>query len=82
MRLKVWVETEVEVEVSADDVVAALGDIAEPERLTFALSGISTCLTYLRKLPDAMVAEMNEKQRGIIVAALQEQTARYMSPND
>ena len=81
MKARVWVEQEVEVEVSAADVVAALGDISEPERLPMALGGISTCIGYLRRLPDALVAEMNDKQREIIVASLEEQAARYKTPN-
>lgn len=81
MKAKVWVETEVEVDVGVSDMIAALCDVPEPEKLGLALSGLSTCLGYLKKLPDALVAEMNDKQRGIIVATLEEQVARYKAPN-
>ena len=56
-------------------------DMPEPEKIGLAISGLSTCLGYLKKLPDAMVAEMNDKQREIIVATLEEQAARYKTPN-
>lgn len=81
MKARVWVETEVEVDVGVSDMIAAFCDMPEPEKLGLALSGISTCLGYLKKLPDEMVAEMNDNQRGIIVAALEEQAARYKTPN-
>lgn len=81
MKAKVWIETEVEVDVGVSDMIAALCDMPEPEKLGLALSGISTCLGYMKKLPDSLVAEMNEKQRGIIVATLEEQAARYKAPN-
>ena len=81
MKARVWVETEVEVDVGVSDMIAALCDMPEPEKLGLALSGISTCLGYLKKLPDTLVAEMNDKQREIIVATLEEQAARYKTPN-
>jgi len=81
MRTKVWVETEVEVEVSASEMIAALSDLPTPEKMGLALSGMSTCLTYIKKMPDAMLSELNEKQREIIVATLEEQVARYKMPN-
>ena len=81
MRVKVWVEQEVEVDVSADDAIAALMDLGEPARLPMALSGISACHGWLKRIPDALIAEMNDKQRGIIVAAFEEQAARYKTPN-
>ena len=81
MKAKVWVETEVEVDVGVSDMIAALCDMPEPEKLVLALSGLSTCLGYLMKLPDALVAEMNDKQREIIVTTLEEQVARYKAPN-
>lgn len=81
MKAKVWIETEVEVDVGVSDMIAALCDMPEPEKLGMALSGLSTCLGYLKKLPDTLVAEMNDKQREIIVATLEEQAARYKTPN-
>lgn len=81
MKAKVWIETEVEVDVGVSDMIAALCDMPEPEKLGLALSGISTCLGYMKKLPDALVAEINDKQREIIVAILEEQAARYKAPN-
>ena len=81
MRAKVWVETEVEVEVGVSDMIAALCDLPEPKKLGQALSGLSTCLGYIKKLPDAMLAELNDKQREIIVSTLEEQAARYKTPN-
>jgi len=81
MKARVWVETEVEVDVGVSDMIAALCDMPEPEKLGMALNGLSTCLGYLKKLPDTLVAEMNDKQRGIIVATLEEQAARYKTPN-
>jgi hypothetical protein len=36
---------------------------------------------YLKKLPDDLVAEMNDKQRELIVSTLTEQAARYKTTN-
>lgn len=81
MRTKVWVETEAEVEISASEMIAALHDLPNPEKTGLALSGMSTCLTYIKKMPDSIVSELNDKQREIIVATLEEQAARYKTHN-
>ncbi|NUP87458.1 MAG: hypothetical protein HUU30_17130 [Burkholderiaceae bacterium] len=81
MRAKVWVEHEVEVEISAGDAISALMDLDEPERLPMALSGLSACHGWMRRIPDSLIAEMNEKQRSIVVSALEDQAARYKTPN-
>lgn len=81
MRAKVWMEQYVEVDVSAADAIEALMNMDEPERLPMALGGISACHGWLKRIPDTLITEMNEKQRGIIVAAFEEQAARYKTPN-
>lgn len=80
MKAKVWIETEAEVDVSVSDMIAALHDLPEPEKLGLALNGLSACLSYLKKLPDDLVARMNDAQRDIITSVLAEQLARYGMP--
>ena len=81
MRTIVWIEQEIEVEVSAADAVAAICELDAPERMPMALHGISHCASFLKRIPDTLIAEMNDKQRGIIVSALEEQAARYKTTN-
>ena len=81
MRTRVWIEQEIEVEVSAGDAIAALMDLDAPERLPMALSGINSCHSWLKRIPNTLIAEMNDKQREIILSALEAQAARYKTPN-
>ncbi len=80
MRTSVWIEQEIEVEVSAADAVAAICALDEPDRLPMAINGISNCLGFLKRIPDALIIEMKEAQRKIIVDALEAQAARYRIP--
>ena len=67
MKVRVWIEREIEVEVTAEDAVDAILNLDEPEHLPMALRGISHCAGFLKHIPDALIAEMNDKQREIIL---------------
>lgn len=77
MKTKVWVETEVEVDVPVDAMIAAIKELDEPASVDMAKSGISSCYSFLRRVPDEIIAKMNDKQRELIRNALTEQAARY-----
>lgn len=80
MKVKVWVDTQAEVDVSFDDVFAALEDLPGSERLAAALCGINAAHGVLRRVTAASIEQMSAKQRELIGAALQEQAARYLPP--
>lgn len=77
MRRRVWIEQEVEVEITAEDAVVAILELDQPERLPMALRGISYCVRFLKHIPDVLIASMKDNQREIILAALEEQAERY-----
>ena len=79
MRTKVWIEQEIEVEVTAADAIAALSELPEPDRLPLALSAVSQCIGFLGRIPDEMIASMSIEQRAVITRFLDEQLARYRS---
>lgn len=77
MRARVWIEQEVEVEVSPAAAVEALQSLPEPEQSFLAVSGINACYGYLKRIPDASIAGMTDKQREIIANGLQELAERF-----
>jgi len=81
VRTHVWVETEVEVDVPVESIIDAIMELETPDRVDMATTGISSCYAFLRRVPDEIIAAMNDKQRGIIGAALKEQAERYAAPS-
>ena len=77
MKTRVWIEQEITVDISSDDVIEALSEFDPPDLLPAALSIISHCVGIIKRIPPALIAEMSDGHRGIIVAALEEQAARY-----
>lgn len=80
MKVRAWVEHEIEVDISASDAVTAIMELEEPDILPAALSGISASAGFLKRVPDVLIARMSDKQREIILAELEEQAARYKTP--
>lgn len=82
MRVKTWVEVEqeVEVEVSIAEMFSAIAALTGDDRPPFILNAVNTCYAVLRGVPAEAIAAMNDKQRGIIRAALLDQADRYDLP--
>lgn len=81
MKVKVWVEAEAEANVSLDDVMAEMIALPYSERQTSILNAVNTAHGILKRVSDERIAEMDDKQRGIIGNALREQSERYVVPN-
>jgi hypothetical protein len=76
MKVRVWVEKEVEAELSIEEMMAEIGTIAKPEAVREVLAVLSRLHAVLRNVPDDLLREMNDKQRQIITEALQGQINR------
>jgi hypothetical protein len=77
MKVKTWVETEVEVDVSVEEAMAelcAMPDVNSRQDLVFVLN---RCVAALRHVPDAALAGLEAKTRQIVADALRQQALRY-----
>ena len=79
MKIKVWIETEVEADVSLGDMLAELSALPDSERQPSILSAINSAHGILKRVAVEHIAEMDDKQRGIISNALREQADRYLT---
>lgn len=77
IRATVDITQDIDVEVTLDDVMGELASLDAPQRQNEALRLLSLCFTAVKKVPDAIVAEMTEVQRTVIVDALKAQLERY-----
>ena len=75
------VETEVEVNVTAEDIANAIADCDEFDRVNIVLYGINNIGAYMKAIPDSVVAEMNDAQKQVVAKFLNDQARRFM-PND
>ncbi len=78
MKVKVWIETEAEVDVSLGDMLAELNSLPDSERQSSILSAVNTAYGILKRVAAARIAEIDDKQRGLIGNALREQADRYV----
>jgi hypothetical protein len=80
MKVKTFVqiEQEVEVDVTMDDIRAAMVD--EIGTVSAALQLVNRCATSLKAVSDDMIGEMNNAQRELVANFMREQANRYM-PN-
>lgn len=76
MKVKVWVEAEVETVYLAD----VLASLAESEHMPSMLSAINAAYAIFKHVPDAVIAAMTEAQRTKISGALQKQVDRFVLP--
>ena len=70
-------DQEIEVNVSIEDITAALDEIPEMERPIQALIGINNIVRFLKAITDELIAGMTEKQRELVRNFLDEQSNRY-----
>lgn len=80
MKVTKWVEfeKEVEIEIGADDIRAALADLAgSPERVFQANAILNAVAQSLRGIPNDLINEMSSEARATVAAFLGEQKARF-----
>jgi hypothetical protein len=84
MSLKVtkWVEfeTEVEVHVNASDIAAALLPDEEVDSPRAAMMCMGSVATFMRGLPDEIIAQLTDENRARVREFLQEQAQRFAPP--
>ena len=77
MKIKTWVETEAEVNVSAEDFMAEMSQLPDDEMHTTMLNAITIAYGVLQRVPDKVIAQMTDGQRRLIHEALTLECARY-----
>jgi hypothetical protein len=80
VKVRTWIETEVEVEVSVAEAMAELCDMPTVEGRQELVFVMNRCVAALKNCPDASIATLEPKPRQVIAAALREQAARYALP--
>jgi len=69
---------EIEVEISGEDAVVAITDAPgdyTPKELLFRIC--NNVASFLRKLPDSVIADLKVEQRAVIAAFFEEQGRRF-----
>ena len=72
---RISVETEVEVDVSAEDCARAIAE--DPESKHTVLLGIDTAARFLRAIPDDLISEIPDEAKKVISDFLDEQRKRF-----
>lgn len=77
MKIEKQIETcvDVEVHISLEDIAAAIAE--DPHALSTVLYGINNAHTFLKAIPDEIIAQMSEKQKQTIHNAMLLQINRY-----
>jgi hypothetical protein len=79
MKIKVWVETEVEASVSLDDVVTELNNLPRNEGRRSALAAINSAIGVLQRISVERISELHDGQRDLVGKVLQEQANLYLT---
>lgn len=69
-------KAEVDVDISVDDIAAAISE--DPNSLNAVLRGLNNSASFMKAIPNSLIAEMNVQQRNVIGGFLFEQTARFL----
>ena len=85
MKVRVWIEQEVEATVTVQDAIEELCAMpAAADRQTL-ITVLNRCIGALRHVPDDVLAQLEPKARQIVADAMREQAMRYdsaeVSPN-
>lgn len=78
VRTSVEFSEEVEVDISFEDVFAALASLPEDESMGLTLSAINSAYAALRRVPDSVIARMTPAQLRSVSNALKTQADRYL----
>lgn len=71
----VTVEKEVEVEISTEDIAAAIREDPDFERT--ALTGLDNAYRFIREIPDAIIEGLSDDLKNCIVNGFGEQMKRF-----
>ena len=79
MKVKKFVELSDEVEVNIDlhDVIAALNEMDNATRLHEAKNILNTCIGLINRVPNTLIAELDDGIKKVVVDALQLEIKRY-----
>ena len=77
MKVTVWIETEVEAEVSVEEAMAELCNMPSVDSKKNLIFVLNRCVAALRHCPDSALAELEPKSRQTIAEALRQQALRY-----
>lgn len=69
---------EIEVTIDLDDVMAEFSALGTPEDRKEVMRLLSMCIGAIDKVPDSLIAELGEKPREIVAAAMRKQAERYV----
>lgn len=78
MKLRVLMNSYVDVDVSLGEVLSALDDLPDTDRQLSILSAVNTAHGILRRVSTDCISQMSVKQREIIGSALLEEAKRYL----
>lgn len=77
MKVRTWVEQEVEVDISVEEAIAELCAMPEADSRQNLLLVLNRCIAALRHVPDATLTGLEAKTRQIVADALRQQALRY-----
>jgi len=77
MKLPVYLQTQVEVEVDVQDIVNALLELGPPETEEQALHLLNTCCGLIITIPDSLISEMKAEHLDIVSSVLTTQAQRF-----
>ena len=79
MRIKKYVELSDEVEINLDlgDVIACLNELDNATRLHEAKNILNTCIGLINRVPNTLIAELDDGIKKRVVEALQLEIKRY-----
>lgn len=80
MNIRKWVtvEKEIDVTITAEDIVEALSSVVdETDGQRTILGGINSSIVYLQSVPDRAIEAMTLEQQDIVRKALAEALARF-----
>ena len=77
MKVRTWVEKEVEVEISLEEAMAELCSMPDANSKQELIFVLNRCIGALRHVPDATLVGLEAKTRQIVADALRQQALRY-----
>lgn len=80
MRVRTWIEQEVDIDVPLDAVIEEIQSRPAPESVREMESLLNSCIGAIKRIPTEMIAQMQEPNRDIVFNALRDEAVRYVLP--
>ena len=77
MKIPVWVETEVEVDITTEQIIDAINSLPEPESQQALMKALNLFANLIRKIKDEQIVKLSEGHRKLIGEFLDQQSKRY-----